>query len=103
MHMTLCSSATARVNTQCSRESHFTYSYATIYSDKPLMKLRPAIRRASRATLVTSLRFYEEENSRNENAASWEIAGTENPLCLLRVLRCSLEGLRRLVERWLQF
>ena len=27
--------------------------YATMYSDKPLMKLCPAVRRAPRATLVT--------------------------------------------------
>ena len=35
------------------------------------------------------LSYYDEENSRNENPASWEIAGTENTLC---VKQCWVPG-----------
>jgi hypothetical protein len=52
--------------------------------------------------------YHDEKGSRSENMASWNITGTENSLItvslfLHRVLSCSLEDLRRLVERWLQF
>ena len=48
---------TARLKNRYFRKPHDLATYATIYSDRPLMKLRPAVRRAARATTVTTLQW----------------------------------------------
>ena len=64
------------------------------------MKTEKNIRKCNQENVLHS--YYYDENSGDQNPASWAIARPENTR-LRRVLSCSLEDLRRLIERWLQF